>query len=127
MTSNALKTGSLLPKPPAVCIGGPKPPYPPLILELFCQPGSITWDEYSVLTLFGDHPARPKGENYTVQWTLTGGYLNPEPPSNNRVEGIGRWYPPEQAGLYRIKCLATWVDGTTAFTECAVIVAPPST
>lgn len=125
MVSNALSVRGTIPRPPAVCFGGPKPPYPPLVLDLWAVPKSLTWYDSAAIHILGHHPAREVGEEYSVEWEVEAGVLDPPPPTYNGEEGVGSWLPPQYAGTFTIKAFATWLDGTKAFSFVEITVTEP--
>lgn len=122
MISNALNTGVMLPRPPAVCIAPPKPPIRPLDLWIDVYPNPCSTGEGTTLEWWGDHPARPTGEPVSSVWDPGLGTITETPPTNNRQQGLGAWLAPDYPCKTTIKCTSTWVDGTVAFTYIDVEV-----
>lgn len=124
MVSNALTSRHQIPKTPVVCLAPPKPTCGPVELEIFLYDNPCDAGAYTGLRLWGNHPSRPRLEVFAAEWDPGTGFINPYPDPWNRKYGHGVWHAPFEPGDTEIKCKVTWPDGTVAFTELHVTVAP---
>lgn len=122
MVSCQLSGRPFFPRPPVVCIGGPKSGLVTVYLMLMLTPPTVEVYQQATLMIDAYNPAFRVGSRYSVAWNPGDGIIDPYPLPWNGRRMFGTWHAPGHETTTWITVLVTWPDGQSAFKALSVRV-----